>query len=1146
MTAPLTDAVARQVVIGDLDRTLFVEAGAGSGKTRSLVERVANLVVAGVPVTQIAAITFTEAAARELRIRVRDELERRAVDTDLSHLVDAAAQVEGASFTTLHGFALQLLSDHPVEAGLPPGFGVIDEISSILDFQEGWRSFAGRIGDDMGLLDLQERAAILGVELRRFVEVARRFDDNWDLLDRIELDPRPLEPLATDELIERLAGLRGLTNHCNDTTDTLVIAIGHLVDQVEAARSLDPLERLALLRRGLTWPNRRRGRKANWTSITVDDARRSVDEVRSEVDAALAAHTGQVIDHMVAHVARFVQERLAVRRADGELAFHDLLVLARRLLRDHPDVRGRLRQRYRRILLDEFQDTDPIQIELAVLLSTGGEVGDRRWQDLVGELEAGRLVVVGDPKQSIYRFRRADIGVYGQAEAALASDVVQLSTNFRSVPGVVDWVNEVFSRAIGDGETGAQPSYTALAPHRRSDPRRDGPPVVVIGGPHDRSVPVGAIREIEAADVAAVVCRAVEEEWRVERDGQWRPVRLQDIAVLVPSRLSLPALEAAFSATDVPFRPETNSLVYATQEVRDVLAAVRATVDPGNDIDVVAALRSSLFAVGDDDLLSWHQAGRSWDYRRPAPDSAADLVVALDGPEPVPDGPPPVSPDHPVARAFETLAAWHHDRWWTTPSALIDRIVRERRLRELALAETRPRDRWRRYRFLAEQAREFEATRGGDLTDFVAWAEVQASDLARVIEPIPAEPDDDAVRVLTIHGSKGLEFPMVILAGAPTEERRRAGGPRVLFPTGGRPQVKVGKGVATGEFDFHASVEEVLDGHERIRLHYVAATRARDLLVVSAHHKSGRVCMGHRTWTGCEAAPGTWLAFERRGDERYQAVAPTKLRRGADDHREEIGHWLQQQAEITQGVDRRAVVSATGLAERLRSRSGAAGPAPPAGPRELAGPDRPARLVEGVEPDPERQPWRRGRAGTKIGSAVHAVLQQVPFEPSGAGLDQLARMAAEQEGVAGSTATVADLARTALSAPAVELARHHRHWRELYVAHLFGSALVEGFVDLCVELPDGLVVVDYKTDPVTTTAEADAKVVDYRIQGAVYALALEQVTGQPVIDCRFVFVGPDGVVERSLPDLDLVRSEARAGLEIPSPDDPPESRKTVG
>jgi ATP-dependent helicase/nuclease subunit A len=1093
----LEDREARRRVAASLGETLFVEAGAGSGKTSSLVDRIVNLVANGAPVSRIAAITFTEAAARELRTRVRDELERQGTERADRQLLNAAGQVESAAFTTLHGFALRLLADHPVQAGLPPGFAVADEIGSMLEFQESWRSFTAQIGDDLDLLDLLERAAALRVELRHYVDVARRFDDNWDLLDR--LSPAPdLSPLDLAPAVDAIEDLGRLADHCLDPDDLLAAELIQLAEWARSVRQRDPLAQLAGLDQ-LRWPRRNAGRKGNWVRLDVDEVRRRVVETQELTAARVARFRFEVIDQLVARVAGFVEQRVDARQAQGELAFHDLLVLARRLLRTNPLVREDLHQRYSRILLDEFQDTDPIQIELAVLLGADGLVGDRPWADLAATLEPGRLVVVGDPKQSIYRFRRADMAVYAEAERSLATEPVQLVTNFRSVPGVVDLVNSLFDHMMGEGEEGAQPRFVPLAPFRPADPETRVP-VLVLGGPYERTVPVGEIREREAAEVAAVICRAMEEEWRCERDGQWRPVRLQDIAVLIPSRLSLPALEAAFGAANIPFRPETSSLVYATQEVRDVLAGVRAVVDPTSAIDVVAALRSALFALGDQDLLSWHGAGGSFDYQLV---NGGELPGEL--------------ASHPVREAFTELGRWHRDRWWVEPSDLIDRIVRERRLREAALAEPRPRDRWRRYRFLAEQAREFTATRGGDLQDFVAWVEVQASDMARVTEPIPPEPDDDAVRVLTIHGSKGLEFPMVVVAGAPTRDSNRSAGPHVLFPPDGPPVVKVGKDRTSPNFDVHASVEEVLDRHERVRLHYVAATRARDLLVLSAHHREGLQSSGQRTWealAGCEAL---WRPFERRADERYRTEPPTQLRLSSGSYAETEARWWEEQCRLLWGNERVRTLSATAVAQRLD-------PLEPAAFTPLF--DQAGLDGDGLA-TADGQPERASRPGTALGTAVHATLQLVDLA-NPAELEALATRAAAEAGIAALAEEVAALAAAALESPAMALARAGRCWRELYVAAPLGEGLLEGYIDLCLDTPEGLIVVDYKTDLVRSEAEIDRKLAHYRWQGAAYALALEVVTSRPVLECRFLFLGPQGAVERSVEDLPAAVAAVRA------------------
>ena len=1122
----LPDQAARDVITGELERTLFVEAGAGSGKTSSLVDRIVNMVEQGrVPVEKIAAITFTEAAARELRTRVRDAM--------IAGGLRSAGEVESAAFTTLHGFALRILSDHAIEAGLPPGFGVVDEITSALEFERDWRLFVGHVGDDLGLLELQERAAALSIKLDSFSTVARSFDDNWDLLESfdelVEARLEPLSDLDTSEMLARVVELADFTPLCISDDDKMCAAILGVVGEARSLLRAEPLVQLRGLL-SLKLPGRV-GRKDSWREPGIDHVRSRIAELSADIDAHLDRLRHEVINRFTVLVAAHVLRRVRARQDSGQLSFHDLLVLARRLLRTDESARGRLHQRYTRILLDEFQDTDPIQIELAVLLAHPGPIAGRRWQDLARELPAGRLVVVGDPKQAIYRFRRADIGVYAETGGVLDTDPTRLITNFRSVPGIVAWVNELFGEVMGEGVPEVQPAYTALAPARPAHPDIEVP-VTVLGKPHDKAFGVGLIREIEAADVAAIVCRIMEDDWPVlsesggsgpdgrrPKDG-WRPAQLRDIAVLIPSRLSLPALESAFTAANIPFRPETNSLVYATQEVRDLVAGIRAVVDPTSSIDVVAALRSNLFAITDRDLLAWKLAGQGWDYRASWPADADDS---------------------PVAEAYTCLREWHRRRWWSEPAGLIDRMIRERRLRELALAESRPRDRWRRYRFLTEQARQFTEAQGGDLQDFVDWVEIQSSDVARVTEPVPPEPDDDAVRVLTIHGAKGLEFPIAVLAGAPTREGYSRGGPQVLFTPEGWPEVKLGKDKRTSGFDVRASVEEILDQHERIRLHYVAATRARDHLIVSAHHKEGMASVGRRTWDAVQGRPELWRSFERRGDERYDTIPATQLRFAAADYDGDLGRWKADQDRVVSSATAVRAWSPSRLAEAHNGGDG---------------PDRrvPADLIVFDDGASGTEPVLGVAAdydGSTLGTAVHHVLERFPLDlaPGDPGCrSEVQRLAAlwsartpirlepdEQTDTDRLTAEVETRVWAALNSATFELARNHPVRRELAVGIPTGTGTIEGFIDLCIDGPDGLVVVDYKTDRVAE-GELDRFVGNYRLQLASYALMLETVALRPVVDCRLLLLRSDGAVELPLPDLQAAVSDVKRLLGL-APDD---------
>ncbi|MEL6984714.1 MAG: UvrD-helicase domain-containing protein, partial [Actinomycetota bacterium] len=313
-TPVFVDAADRSEIAGGLGQNLFVEAGAGSGKTSSLVSRIVNLVDAGVPVNRIAAITFTEAAARELRTRVRDALDARATDSGNATLALAAGQVESAAFSTLHGFALRLLADHPIEAGLPPGFGVVDEITSTLEFDESWRIFRGRVGDDLALQELQERAAALGIELQQFAGVARRFDDNWDLLDLVGDEPPALSPITFDDLLDGIEQLEEMAEWCISDDDAYVAQLRAYIAEIDRLSRNDELDQLQAFR--LTrLPHRGRGRKDSWRGDGLPAVKTAVGDFHDRLLQRVERYRNEVMEYFVVLVAGFVGRRVQARQS---------------------------------------------------------------------------------------------------------------------------------------------------------------------------------------------------------------------------------------------------------------------------------------------------------------------------------------------------------------------------------------------------------------------------------------------------------------------------------------------------------------------------------------------------------------------------------------------------------------------------------------------------------------------------------------------------------------------------------------------------------------------------------------------------------------------------------------------------------------
>lgn len=1123
------DDVARDAIVTRLDDTLFVEAGAGSGKTTSLVGRIEALVAHGVPMRAIAAITFTEKAAAELRDRVRQQLEaaeRRGGPA--APLARAALdELDGAAISTLHAFAQRLLTENPIEAGLPPGLEVSDEIASQVAFEDRWSRCFDRILDAP---DLSRSLLLLdtaSVPHRRLRDLAIVCNDNWDLVAERMQDPVDAPPAVDASfLFDELDTLCALRAECRDADDKMVARLDEFEEwAANLQAATDEYDRFALLTGGPSFHSRL-GRADNWqrASCDINEIRARLKALGEQRDAQVKAVRDQAAKHLAVAIGHATLLEAEERRRTGRLEFHDLLVLARRLLRDPEhgwDVRERLRARYQRLLLDEFQDTDPIQCDLAVLLASADPAAaEKAWDEV--PVEPGRLFVVGDPKQSIYRFRRADVHAFLTARRAIGGAPLHLTKNFRTTAPIIEFVNAVFRELI-TFDPASQPEYVALAPVRPSAPDDPGPPVLLLGTePHPAGISAEELRAAEAADVAATVRAALDDGWLVRRRGtgdggareeRFEPCRLGDICILLPARTSLGHLEDALDTVGVPYRAETSSLVYGTREIRDLLAVLAAVDDPTDELALVTALRTPLLGCGDDDLYTYKvDHGGRWNHQ-------------LDPPESLPA-------EHPVGEALAALRAWHAARAWSSPSELVDRIVRERRVLELGFARGRPRDLWRRVRFVIDQARAFTEAQGGGLREFLAWADLQSAEGARVVETVLPETDDDAVRILTIHGAKGLEFPITIVSGMTTKARNPQASVRLVFPHDRRDSwgLRISQQVMTEEFERYLPIDEQMDFHEKLRLLYVAATRAEDHLVVSVHREARKNAQPDQTkWTHAELV---WNVAERAPN--WEAAEPVPATRATTPFTPAArpplvpyDDWLAERERALQRSTRPRVRAATAIAKEA-----AAVPAPAAvesAAVESAAVDlaRDPGLAKDAR-DLELPPWNKGRYGTAIGRAVHAVLQTVDLR-TGDGLVDTARAQAAAEGVIGREDDIVALARSALATDTVQQATASRFWRETYVATPVGEHTLEGYVDLVYRGPDGLVVVDYKTDALADD-DLDRALARYRLQGASYALAVGAATGEPVVRCVFLFLHPDGARERAVDDLPAAIEEVRAQL----------------
>jgi ATP-dependent helicase/nuclease subunit A len=746
------------------------------------------------------------------------------------------------------------------------------------------------------------------------------------------------------------------------------------------------------------------------------------------------------------------------RRIEGTAVFHDLLVWARDLLKNNEEAREHFQGHFKYVLIDEFQDTDPIQAEIACFLAS--EVRDapkRAWEEL--SLVPGKLFVVGDPKQSIYRFRRADIEAVEAVRKTLVADPTRLVQNFRSTPGILRWINRLFERWMDpEGTPGLQAEYIPLI--AQQDPDEDsGSSVYWIGGAsEDKAVQV---RREEGQSVSNLVRKMKEDRWLVRDRAakEARVVRYQDICLLLPTRAGLRVLEQSLEESGVPFRVESQTLVLATQDVRDLLSCLRSVDSPADQIALVAALRSSAFGCSDPELLEFVDEGGRFNYLEDMPGHG------------------------PISEALDTLRRYHLARNLWPLEELVESFIRERRMVESGFGRARPREKWRRLRFIVDQARSYGSINGGSLRGFLDWMDQQIEERVRIVEaPVP-ESDDDAVRIMTVHAAKGLEFPVVILTGLGAGESRRH--EPVLFDRVSK-SVEVGFGAQNDPIRFHTagfddaiSRERLAESAESVRLAYVAATRARDHLVVSLFHSNNNKSCAAAAITGfMEGEDELWSEIPEASFLPVGGAPAAQIKTGgASGDAAERDRWIEQREETIRKASRPQTIAATALTS-----------------------------VAKEESSQGEIPYRRGRGSTNLGRAVHSVLQSVDIE-SGDDLEAISKAQATVEGVPGRWEEIQGLARNAIDSDTVQAAiASGRYFRELFVSAPIGGVLIEGFIDLLFQDENGLTIVDYKTDDVDTVEDIDRALDKYGPQMGAYAYALQQATGMAVHRAVLLFL----------------------------------------
>ena len=1087
------ELTGEQIAIVEAEATdVAVTAGAGSGKTHVLVQRYLRLLrTAEVP--EIAAVTFTEAAATEMRERVR-----REVMTD-DALAAHRAHLDDAVIGTVHSLALRLLREHPFEAAIDPSVAVLgdDEAELLRRTAAAEAIDAAAEAGDRGTVALHEIGDYLvGLYLPRMIanrdDVQAAFDAMgpdpaaWRAHARAILDKayagahtqirRDVEALTTE--IER--GAPGVNERMREVTADVLASL-------EAARGAGGWAAFSgALAEARSHTNLQVGRRSPPDSDVRDafrDLRAADDEARklpvwNEHDDRVLEALDGLRDLFRDAVARYT----AAKRELHALDFLDMEVEAVTLLREHEDVAGEVRGAFRHLMVDEAQDINPAQAELIRLIAGPTPAGPRP-----------HLFLVGDAKQSIYRFRGADVARFTDLRGLVTDrggPALPLSRSFRTHDLLVDATNQLFTEVFADASepfeavmetmTGRPAEAPGTSPYLALMPVGSATPEGDRASDHDR-------RRVEA-DLGAAEIAALLADGREVWDGGLRAMRAArpgDVAVLLRRLQNVHTFEQALEAHGVPYTTPSGTGFFTRQEVLDCGHVLRWLAEPDDTIALVGVLRSPFFALRDDTLLRLHE------HRRYAPLAAlADPPEGIEGPErerclhaarvlrELRDGAGALPADALLERALDRTgveASWAPLEGGEQARANIRKLVRiVRTLAGYTLPEV--------VEYLAQRRDEVDAREGPAVLD-----------------------QPDAVQIMTVHAAKGLEFPVVWIPEAhlarPSSNdvirwRRDEGVSATL--------VRDEEDTSRPRPGFYAHLrqrDEREDDAEHRRLFYVAATRAADYLYIS----------------GDDGGSSGWL---RQADEvcASGALASVDVRDPAPvdlgDITRRSGPRALRVVDASEEVDYVAP-----LLER---------------PRVI--PVRASTPVTALRPPAEAPVYtsRGDGRGALRGSVVHRAIEESAGDVAALDMSALAAIVREESERALDEAAVDELARQS-AAMLAEFARSPvaatlaepdvQRWFELPFAWDWDGLPVHGAIDLVYHDADGWHVVDFKTDGLDGTSARDVAE-RYLVQIGLYQRAVEAAVGEePAAGLLFLRSGE--LVQPGRAALDAALAEAR-------------------
>ncbi|MFH1421344.1 MAG: UvrD-helicase domain-containing protein [Planctomycetota bacterium] len=826
----LPDSRARESITQDLDNNMVVEAGAGSGKTYSLVERMLALIGTGrTRIKNIAAVTFTRKAAAEMQERFQLALEEKVSKTKDSKQKQlfqiALSKLEQAFIGTIHSFCARLLRERPIEAGIDPTFRELDEFTEISMLEDSWHAYLAGLTSEEDTKRLRdfERFGINVSDLKKaFLKVCSYPD--VEIIHTPVAEPDLSEAIKEiDKFIEESE--KWIPEDRPDGGyDKLQSCIRTGKGMIKKLDMNVPRNRVNLLR--LFTKNRKPTQKKWNDKETAKFLGLEYEKLRDEIVAPVLTKWREFChDAVIRFVKPATQYAREYRFLRGWLNYQDLLMEAAKLLREKPEVRAYFKRHYTHLIVDEFQDTDPIQAEIIFFLcGEAGSLRQKNWRKVV--LEKGRLFIVGDPKQSIYRFRRADISTYNEVKKLVEKHngkIVTLTSNFRSNIEIGEWVTSMFKKIFPEKSTDYQPAFAPVQAFRKPLPDAKTSGVYKLEVSSDKK---RAVDNSTADMVASIIADALNKKngWKIpdrRNEGKLRSVHPGDFMILTIKKEPLSIYAGALEKYSIPYEITGAKLNEEETVLNEILLLTEAIADPEDPVKLLGVLRCPLYGISDKELYLFSKLGGIFNFLNMPPKNTHEGICC-------------------AIKQLQKFCEWTQEN---SPLCAFEKIVDELGIIPFEISQPLGMRRGGLILRLLELARSLSPD---DVVSFSALVEQlrKLVDSGAAADANCFTSSENVVRVMNLHKAKGLEAGIVFLVDPlgkwesdPEFHVDRIGkqAKGYFFVSIKREHQKTAIAQPPGWDNISLHEKEFLNA-ERSRLSYVAATRAADVLIVCGVH----------------------------------------------------------------------------------------------------------------------------------------------------------------------------------------------------------------------------------------------------------------------------------------------------------------------